>query len=215
MPSKALDIPGPAGRLESVLVTPEGEPRGAAILCHAHPLHGGTMHFKLLYRLSRMMREKGLAVLRFQFRGVGRSEGEHDDGRGEQEDAAAALDYLSRTHPGKPILLGGFSFGASIALRVGLREEEVSSVLALGLPVSFWRGVEVSNPEAKPVLFVQGERDEFGDERAIRDFVRAFPGPSHLVVVPGADHLFTDRMPEVERAVSEWLDRRPGILRLV
>jgi alpha/beta superfamily hydrolase len=173
------------------------------------------MHFKLLYRLSRMMREKGLAVLRFQFRGVGRSEGEHDDGRGEQQDAAAALDYLSRTYPGKTILLGGFSFGASIALRVGLREEEVSSVLALGLPVSFWSGLEVSNPEAKPVLFVQGERDEFGDERAIRDFVRAFPGPSHLTVVPGADHLFTDRMPEVERAVSEWLDRRPGILRLV
>jgi alpha/beta superfamily hydrolase len=215
MASKALDIPGPAGRLEAVLLAPDGEPVAAAILCHAHPLRGGSMHFRLLFRLSRLLREKRFAVLRFHFRGVGRSEGEHDEGRGEQEDAGAALDHLAESYPEKPILLGGFSFGASIALRVGLAEDRVRSILALGLPVSYWRGREVSNPAGKPVLFVQGEHDEFGDAGAIRDFVGSFPGPSELAIVRGGDHLFTDRIPEVERAVSEWLERLSGNLGLV
>jgi hypothetical protein len=162
------------------------------------------MHFKLLYRIAKRMQEGGLAVLRFQFRGVGRSEGEHDRGRGEQDDARAALAALERDFPETPLVLGGFSFGAVIALRVGLRDERVERVLALGLPVSVM-DVEKENPSGKRILFVQGEHDEFGNETSIRAFVASFPGPSELVVVPGARHLFEGEIPLVEGAVEEWL----------
>ena len=162
------------------------------------------MHFKLLFRVAKVLRSHGYAALRFQFRGVGLSAGEHDRGQGEADDARAALDFLRREYPEKPILLGGFSFGAAVALRVGARDERSAALLLMGLPVLAMESVP-ENPRAIPVLFVQGERDEFGDRRAIEDFVRAFPGPARLVVVPGADHLFTEKTGPVEEALSEWL----------
>ena len=204
MPTWNLDLEGPAGLLEAVLMTPAGEPRGAALLCHAHPLHGGTMHFKLLFQAAKALQSRGYAALRFQFRGVGRSAGEFDRGRGEADDARAALDFLRREYPEKPIVLGGFSFGAAVALRVGASDERTAALLLMGLPVLAIESVP-ENPRSIPVLFVQGERDEFGDRRAIEDFVRAFPGPRELVVVAGSDHLFTEKTGLVEEALGEWL----------
>jgi alpha/beta superfamily hydrolase len=208
MQSRNLDLEGPAGPLEAVLMTPAGEPGGTALLCHAHPLHGGTMHFRLLFRVAKLLQRRRHAVLRFQFRGVGRSAGEFDRGRGEADDARAALDFLSREYPGIPVLLGGFSFGAAVALRVGVRDVRVDRMLLLGLPVSAIELV-AENPLARPVLFIQGEWDEFGDRRAIEGFVRSFPGPAELVVVSGSDHLFTDKIASVEEALDEWLRSRP------
>jgi len=126
MQTRNLDLEGPAGPLEAVLMTPAGEPRGAALLCHAHPLRGGTMHFKLLFRVAKTLQGRGYAVLRFQFRGVGRSAGDFDRGRGEADDARAALDFLYREYPEKSIVLGGFSFGprwrsASAPMTIGSR----------------------------------------------------------------------------------------------
>ena len=208
MPTRNLDLEGPAGPLEAVLSTPEGEPRGAALLCHAHPLHGGTMHFKLLFRIAKVFQNRGYAVLRFQFRGVGRSAGEFDRGRGEAEDARAALDFLSREFDGKPIVLGGFSFGAAVALRVGVSDGRVAALLLMGLPVLAIESAR-ENPSGKPVLFVQGERDEFGGRRDIEEFVQSFEGPKDLVVVPGSDHLFTETTAPVEGALREWLGKLP------
>jgi hypothetical protein len=208
MRSRNLDLEGPVGPLEAVLMVPGGDPVGAAVLCHAHPLRGGTMHFKLLFRLAKILQRRGYATLRFQFRGVGRSAGEFDRGRGEVEDARAALDFLSREYPGKTLLLGGFSFGAAVALRVGLRDDRVSAMVLVGLPVSAIE-LNAENPLAKPVLFVQGELDEFGDRGAIEEFVQSFPGPRDLVVVPGSDHLFTENNRPVEEALDEWLRRLP------
>jgi alpha/beta superfamily hydrolase len=166
------------------------------------------MHFRLLFRAARILQSRGYAVLRFQFRGVGRSAGKFDSGRGESDDARAAVDFLSREYPAKPLLLGGFSFGAAIALGVGARDERVSALLLLGLPV---RVIDLhrENPSAKPTLFIQGELDEFGPREAIEGFVRSFPGPAELFVVPGADHLFKETTAPVEEALDAWLQKLP------
>src|SRR3954470_5358373 len=131
-----FDIAGPAGGLEALLMMPEGAPRTAAVLCHAHPLHGGMMHFKVLFRVAKALQEHGAAVLRFNFRGVGRSEGTHDDGRGEQDDVRAALAEMSRRFPSRPVILGGFSFGAVMALHVGVTDTRVRALLSMGLPIA-------------------------------------------------------------------------------
>ena len=173
--TKALDIDGPVGRLEAVLMTPATPPMAAAVLCHAHPLHGGMMHYKVLFRVAKVFQEKGYAVLRFNFRGVGRSEGVHDDGRGEQDDVRAALDTLECDFTGLPIVCGGYSFGSVMALRVGVDDARVGALVALGLPVNVMKSTELVTSSTKPRLFVQGEIDEFGDGEAVTRFVATLP----------------------------------------
>lgn len=206
MYTKTFDIEGPVGRLEAVLMTPATSPAGAAVLCHAHPLHGGMMHFKVLFRVAKVLQDHGYAVLRFNFRGVGRSEGAHDEGRGEQDDLRAALDVLERDFPGLPIVAGGFSFGSVMALRVGVDDPRVTALVALGLPVGRMKSTEFLTSSTKPRLFVQGELDEFGDGEAIRKLVENLPEPRTLVVIPQSDHFFTDKTDDVEAAVSGWLE---------
>jgi alpha/beta superfamily hydrolase len=208
MRTQYLDLDGPAGPLEAVLMSPAAEAVGVALLCHAHPLHGGTMHFKPLYRAAKVLQRHGYLVLRFQFRGVGRSAGEFDHGRGEALDAEAALDFLAREEPGKPILIGGFSFGAAVALRVGVRDHRVESFVLMALPLRAMASIP-ENPRGKPALFIQGERDEFGGREEIEAFVRQFPGPATLSVVPGADHLFTAGTEPIENALDRWLQEAP------
>lgn len=205
MLTKALDIEGPVGRLEAVLMTPSSPPVAAAVLCHAHPLHGGMMHYKLLFRVAKVLQEHGYAVLRFNFRGVGRSEGAHDDGRGEQDDVRAALDTLERAYPGLPIVAGGYSFGSIMALAVGVDDTRVCALMALGFPVNAMRTTAFVSGSTKPRLFVQGELDEFGDGAAIARLVDALPEPKTLVVVPGADHYFNGKLDALGSAVSAWL----------
>jgi alpha/beta superfamily hydrolase len=204
--TKSLDIDGPVGCLEAVLMSPSTPPAAAAVLCHAHPLHGGVMHYKVLFRVAKIFQEKGYAVLRFNFRGVGRSEGVHDDGRGEQDDVRAAIDTLERDYPGVPMVAGGFSFGSVMALRVGVDDARVGALVALGLPVSVMKGTEFMTESTKPRLFVQGELDKFGDGDAMTQFVATLPEPKTLVVVPGSDHFFTDKTDDLGAAVSQWLE---------
>jgi alpha/beta superfamily hydrolase len=207
--SESFDFAGPAGRLEGVLMRPREEPVAAAVVCHAHPLHGGMMHFKPVFRAAQALQWAGLAVLRFNFRGVGRSQGTHDFGVGEREDARAALFELERRIPGVPRLLGGFSFGSVVALQVAARDPRVAGVLALGFPLE--RGGDTTALAAvrQPRLFVQGERDEFGPGEALRAVVASLPPPRELVVVAGADHYFTGRLDALQEAVSGWAARRP------
>ena len=208
-PNESFDLAGPAGRLEALLMSPPGEPVAAAVVCHAHPLHGGMMHFKAVFRAAKALQEQGLAVLRFNFRGVGRSEGVHDHARGEQDDASAALDEVERRFPGRPLVLGGFSFGGAVALLVGARQARVRGLVTLGFPFRIVPDVAFLSKILTPRLFVQGENDEFGGAGPISALVQPLPEPKRLVVVPQSDHFFTGHLDELHQAVAGWASERP------
>ncbi len=200
-------LQGPAGPLEALLWTARNAaPSFVALVCHPHPLFGGSMHNKVVYRATKALHQRGGAVLRFNFRGVGRSGGQHDAGQGEQGDVRAALDYLSTAFPGKRILLAGFSFGSWVGLRVGCEDSRVRRLLALGLPVN---NVDASYLRscAKPKLFIQGGNDQFGSREKLEALFGTLPKPKYLVFIDGADHFFAGQLDEVGRAIREWVDR--------
>jgi alpha/beta superfamily hydrolase len=210
--NETFDLAGPAGRLEAVLMHPVGEPAAAAVVCHAHPLHGGMMHFKVVFRAARALQEQGVAALRFNFRGVGRSSGTHDHGQGEQDDVRAALDEMERRFPSLPLVLGGFSFGSSMALRVASADARPRAVFALGFPLSMVDDASFAAAIRRPRLFVQGERDQFGPADRMAAFVEPLPPPRRLVVVPEADHFFAGHLDLMQQAVSDWAAERPWSL---
>ena len=205
-------LAGPAGRLEAMHWTvADADPPMAALVCHPHPLFGGTMHNKVVFQVARAMHDLGLPVLRFNFRGAGLSEGVHDEGRGEHGDVRAALDWLAEKFPAKPIVLAGFSFGAVVGLDVGCEDDRVRELVGLGLPVNR-NDMAFLRDCAKPRLFLHGSEDQYGDVDKLREFVASLPEPKRLVVVPGVDHFFTGKIEEVGRAVREWMtDRHPEL----
>jgi uncharacterized protein len=210
--SQSFFLEGPTGRLEAILWTPiaDARPAMAALVCHPHPLYGGTMHNKVVYQAAKSLDALGLPVLRFNFRGTGMSGGVHDRGQGEQDDVRAALDFLEAEFPGAPLLLAGFSFGCWVGLRVGCADERVTELIGLGTPVnntdfSFLRSC------GKPKLFVHGENDQFGDVHRVKALVESLPGEKGFVVVPAADHFFAGKLNDLDRAITEWLsDRLPN-----
>lgn len=206
-----MKIPVDHGWLEAALKEPDEAPRAAAVMCHPHPIHGGTMHTKAVYRTAQAFNEAGIVALRFNFRGVGTSTGSYDEGHGEQDDARAALDWLEARYPSLPLLVGGFSFGSMVGLRVGSEDERVVGLLGLGLPVElgdydFGYLAEVE----KPVLVVQGEEDEFGSGEAVARRLEPMGDHVTLVRVPGADHYFADRLDELREAVRGYYASGPG-----
>jgi alpha/beta superfamily hydrolase len=207
--NETLDLRGPAGRLEAILMLPETPPVASAVVCHAHPLHGGMMHFKVVFRAAKALQSAGLAVLRFNFRGVGRSEGVHDHGTGEQEDARAALFELQDRFPGLPLALGGFSFGSVVALRVAARDPRVRAVFALGYPLRMAEDHAYLTSITRPRLFIQGENDEFGAGELLRTLVERLPPPREVVVLPGAGHFFDGHLDVLQGAVADWAESRP------
>ncbi|MCL4523763.1 MAG: alpha/beta hydrolase [Acidobacteria bacterium] len=204
---------GPAGRLEATLWTrPERDMvRLVAVVCHPHPLFGGTLHNKVAYQVAKSLHRLGLPVLRFNFRGAGMSEGKHDSGRGEQDDVRAAIDFLAETFSSAAIVLAGFSFGAWVGLRVGCGDTRVTELMGLGLPadnsdLSFLRVCR------KPKLFVQGAQDQYGSLENVQKLVATLPEPTRLVMVEGADHFFAGNLEQVGSAVSGWmLERHPEL----
>jgi uncharacterized protein len=207
--SRNLFLHGPAGRLEAILWKPLSPAMAplAGLLCHPHPLFGGTMHNKVVYQVAKTFDRLGLPVLRFNFRGAGLSAGEHDRGQGEQDDVRVALDFLAREFPGAPLLLAGFSFGAWVGLRVGCAEERATELIGLGTPVNSSDFSYLQNC-GKPKLFVHGSDDEHGDVKKVEALVQSLPGESRLVVVGGGDHFFTGKLDQVDRAISGWLAER-------
>jgi len=208
-PNETFFVEGPAGRLEALLIRPANPPVAAAVVCHAHPLHGGMMHFKVVFRAAKALQHHGVAALRFNFRGVGLSEGTHDDGRGEQDDARAALDEMARRFPGLPLVIGGFSFGSVMALCVAAREARVQAAFALGYPILHVADSSQLAALRVPRLFVQGEHDAYGSGAAIASLVASLPEPKELHVIAGSDHFFAGHLEELQSHVESWAARSP------
>ena len=204
-----MQIPVSHGHLEALFRTTDEPLRGAAVVCHPHPLHGGTMHTKAVFRTAQALEEAGFHVLRFNFRGVGTSTGSFGDAVGEEEDVEAALDWLAKEHPGLPLLVGGFSFGSRVGFAVGAREDRVKGMVGIGLPLSmydygFLDGVE------KPILVVQGGEDEFGDPESLREALEGVEAPITLEAIAESDHFFHEHTEELKEAVREYFTRGPG-----
>jgi alpha/beta superfamily hydrolase len=203
-----LFLEGPAGRLEALLNAGTPEATHAALVCHPHPVFGGTLHNKVVFHALKALNGFGFPVLRFNFRGAGLSEGLHDHGNGEAEDVRAALDWLEREYT-LPIIFAGFSFGAAVGLRVACPDDRVKALIGLGTPIA---PVDDRNYEftflqscAKPKLFVSGTRDQFGPKAKLQAMVDALPEPKRLVLIDSADHFFEGRLRELRESIEEWL----------
>ena len=200
---KSLFLEGSAHKLEALWEEPEGARTDlVGLVCHPHPLYGGTLHNKVVHHTSLALQERGLPVLRFNFRGAGKSQGKHDHGRGEADDVGAALDWLSAERPGAGIVLAGFSFGAWVGLRVGCGDERVGALIGVGLPAD---GSDFGFLAAcaKPKLLVQGTRDQYGSRGNVERVVKAAAGPKELIWVEGADHFFTGHLVALRRAILD------------
>jgi uncharacterized protein len=201
-------LPGPAGRLEATLwTTPVAEPSIAALVCHPHPLYGGTLHNKVVFQTAKALNRRGIPVLRFNFRGAGLSEGEHDKGRGELEDVRAAIEYLASEFTGRPILLAGFSFGAWVGLRAGCEDARVEKLIGLGIPVANL-DMNYLHDCGKPKLLIQSGDDQFGPRGSVEEFFITLQEPKKLVIVEGADHFFSGHLAEVRQAIEMWLEEK-------
>jgi hypothetical protein len=199
-----LTIPGPAGNLEVLLEVPQ-EAAGLeyAVVCHPHPLHGGTLQNKVVHTLARSFQELGLPTLRFNFRGVGASEGVYDHGRGETDDALAVIDWGARRWPGAAVSLAGFSFGALVAMRAAQRVR-ATRVVCVAPPVARPEASAVAPPNC-PWLIVQGDADEIVDHRQVAAFAaRSSPAPT-LCVLAGVDHFFHGRLHELQATVLDFV----------
>ncbi|MEM7416092.1 MAG: alpha/beta fold hydrolase [Gemmatimonadota bacterium] len=207
-----MKIPVSHGHLEALVREPEGSPRGAAIVCHPHPVHGGTMHTKAVYRAAQGLNDAGLVTLRFNFRGVGTSTGSFDDGIGEQDDARAALGWLESEYPHLPIVLGGFSFGSMVALSVGASDDRAAALLGLGLPVDLDERYDYSflAEASKPILVMQGEQDEFGSGADVEAALAPLGSHITLIRVPDSDHYFAGGLEELRESVAGYFDAGPG-----
>jgi alpha/beta superfamily hydrolase len=198
---ESLFIDGPAGRLEALLEEPDdGAPREAALVCHPHPQHGGTMHNKVVYRIARGLRAAGATVLRFNYRGVNLSEGEYAHGEGELDDARAALGYLRERYPELPFTLAGFSFGSRVVLRLGCGGAGARRVIAVGFPTSYERSF--LDGCTVPRVFVQSMHDQYGPVAELEPLVASLPEPKKLVLVEATDHFFAAGLEQLEREIA-------------
>jgi alpha/beta superfamily hydrolase len=220
------DIAGPAGRLEALLEEPPPERgvtadglaaagagsglRAAVVFAHPHPLFGGTMHTKVVYRAAKALGRIGCAVVRFNFRGVGASAGTFDEGPGEMDDFRAALDFMATRYPDAPLWAGGFSFGAWVALTVGARDDRVSALIGIAPPLGDVPNLDTYDFSAvqastKPKFFIQGDRDELCPLAQLKQFYAGLPEPRELVVIEDANHLFDGKTLEVGDAIEDLL----------
>lgn len=207
MPRKmeSLFLAGADGRLEALLEEPEdGAPKEAALVCHPHPQHGGTMHNKVVFRIARGLRRSGHVVLRFNYRGVNLSEGSYAHGEGELDDARVALDLLRSRYPELPVTLAGFSFGSRIVLRMGCEsagEPGTRRVIAVGFPTIYKDRAFLDNCTV-PRIFIQSTRDEFGPLEDLRPVVEALPEPKQLLLVEAQDHFFAGALDRLEETIA-------------
>jgi uncharacterized protein len=204
------DLSGPAGRLEALLNTGSPDAKYTVLLCHPHPLGGGTMHNKVVYHAMKAFQSLGLPILRFNFRGTGLSEGRHDRGRGEQDDVRAALNWLHHNLR-LPILFAGFSFGSYVGMRALCSDPRIKGAVALGLPVhAEGRDYDYGflTKCAMPKLFISGTRDQFGPKEKVAAAVGAAHPPAEMIWIEGSDHFFAGKLEEVQAAIRNWVQAR-------
>ena len=206
-PAGNLFIPAAHGRIEAILKEPAVSPaKGVALVLHPHPLGGGTMHNKVVFRAASALNDAGLITLRINFRGVGQSTGEYDEGHGELEDVRAGLDYLEENYRDFDVTLCGFSFGARVGLEVGVSDQRVVNLISIGTPVDKY---DFSFLEAcrKSILFLHGDRDEFGEVERLKEIVAKLEPHTQvqLSVVKGAGHFFEGHLDELKRVITEWV----------
>jgi len=202
-PLRHVDLYSSAGRLEA-LYRELQDPSAIAVICHPLTSHGGTLHNKVVFRAARGLENANIATLRFNFRGAGASGGRYEGGEGEQEDVAAAIEWAKKKHPGKRLFVGGFSFGSWVSSMVASELPDVTALFLIGTPVNkydfqFLRHVE------KPMLFLHGSEDEFGDVDKLEKLVANIRN-AETVVVTGADHFFTKQLEAVEETLRSWAE---------
>jgi len=214
--SRNFFLQGPVGRLEAILWTPTRPslPALVAVLCHPHPLFGGTLHNKVVYQAAKSLDALDIPVLRFNFRGAGLSAGEHDRGLGEQGDVQTAIDFLAAEFPSVPLLVGGFSFGSWVGLRVGCADRRVQELIGLGIPVNNSDFTYLESC-SKSKLIVQGTNDEHGALEKVEPVVAHAGGDTRISFIQGADHFFTGKLNQLDQAITTWLiERHPQLQRL-
>jgi alpha/beta superfamily hydrolase len=213
-PAGNLFIPVEHGKLEAILKEPrDSHVLGVALVLHPHPLGGGTMHNKVVFRAASALNDAGLTTLRINFRGVGQSTGEHDEGRGEVEDVRAGLDYLTQTFPEHAITLCGFSFGARVGLEVGMSDERVQRLISVGTPVDKYDFGFLKTCN-KPILFVHGDRDEYGRVGRLEELIseiKRYNANVELQIIKDSDHFFEGHLDELKLAVTDWTKRQLSV----
>jgi len=204
---RSLFLNGSTGRLEALLNSGSSDATHAAVVCHPHPIYGGTLHNKVVFHAMKALNNLGLPVLRFNFRGAGLSQGEHDQGVGEVDDVRTALDWLDQQFH-LPLIFAGFSFGAAVGLRAACPDPRVRALIALGTPISpvddRSYDYEFLKTCAQPKLFVSGSRDPFASKTKLEALIAPLPEPKKLVIVDAADHFFEGRLREMREAVEGW-----------
>jgi hypothetical protein len=213
---RSLFIAGPAGKLEALLNTGEAGAHYCALVCHPHPLHGGTMHNKVVYHAVKALNGFGLPVLRFNFRGAGLSEGKHEAGQGERDDVRAALDWLQREYS-LPIIFAGFSFGAAVGLKACCPDPRVVGLVALGTPLAVQERLytySYLSTCAKPKLMISGDHDPFGPADNLREIFNLAAEPKEFVLVENAGHFFEGKLDTMRDAIVDWLPRHFPALRV-
>jgi len=210
---RSFHLDGPAGRLEALLNVGSGSATHAAVVCHPHPVYGGTLHNKVVFHTMKALNSFGFPVLRFNFRGAGLSEGEHAHGRDEVEDVRAALDWMHGEYH-LPMLLAGFSFGAAVGLRAACPDARVEALVALGLPFTPLDGRSYDygflNSCSKPKLFVSGSRDQFASKAQLEGLLAMVPQPKKLELIEAGDHFFEGRLREVREVIENWVKQTTG-----
>ncbi len=209
-PAGNLFIPAEHGRLEALLKEPRTASKaGAALVLHPHPLGGGTMHNKVTFRAAGALNDAGLVTLRINFRGVGQSSGEHDDGRGELEDVRAGLQFLTENFPALPITLCGFSFGSRVGLEVGISDPRVKNLISIGTAVDKY-DFSFLESCSRPILFVHGDNDEFGSLARLQDLVskiQTHNSDAELYLIKDSGHFFEGHLDELKQAITNWVLR--------
>ena len=199
------EIEGPAGTLECLFDRPDAEPRAAVVFAHPLPTQGGTMHTKVVFQAAKGLTRIGCVVMRFNFRGVGRSDGAWDSGRGETDDYRSAVDYMAAQYPQLEMWAAGFSFGSYIATTVGAEDDRVCALIAIAPPVDKYEFASVKQ-STKPKFILHGERDELISLKMVRHFYAGLPEPKELIEIDRANHLFEGQASEVGDALQELLE---------
>ncbi len=206
-PAGNLFIPAPHGRLEAIYRPKSEQAERVALVLHPHPLHSGTMHNKVVFRAAKALNEAGFETLRFNFRGVGASTGTFDEGRGECDDARAALDYLLRSQPNaREVIVAGFSFGSIVGLKAGCADERVHKLIAIGAPARM-DNLDFLRECAKPKLFVHGAEDDIAPLAPLEQLLAELPatGNVQLERIAGAGHFFDDHAGELAQAIKRFV----------